>query len=281
MLYVRWVLVFVACAAAGSGCGGLYTSDADRFVNLTDGQGYDRGLVICLSGAGGITGEVGRIRQGLIEGGVQCAIESFEWSSGMVLVDQVDLDSNKTKARALACRIEAYGRDHPGCPVHMIGVSAGTGLIVWALEDLNSLDPVENVVLLGSSLGGTYNLKTALGHINGRLHNHYSGSDMVLGLLVRATGTVDRGDSDAGGLRGFRPPVMDNEETRTLYDEKLTQVAWTAEDASLGNLGDHLGGTNPTYVKARLAQLCTARTTEPPTETNEPPALSVAAADRN
>ena len=35
----------------------------------------------------------------------------------------------------LAGRIEAYLSEHPGRPVYVIGMSAGTGVVVWALED--------------------------------------------------------------------------------------------------------------------------------------------------
>jgi hypothetical protein len=53
----------VAFAAAAGGCGRVYKTEADRFVTLTAGKGYDRGMVVCLSGAGGVTGEVDRIRR--------------------------------------------------------------------------------------------------------------------------------------------------------------------------------------------------------------------------
>jgi hypothetical protein len=91
MRTVGWAALLLVCAAGAGGCGREYRTEADRFANLTEGTGYDGGLVVCVSGAGGVTGEVGRIRQGLVEGGVQCAIESFEWSTGWVLADQADI----------------------------------------------------------------------------------------------------------------------------------------------------------------------------------------------
>jgi hypothetical protein len=275
---VRGLLVLGVCAAVAGGCGRVYQTDADRFVNLTDGTGYDRGLVVCLSGAGGMTGEIDRFREGLVAGGVRCAIESFEWSTGWLLVDQSDLDANRRKAVMLARRIEAYRSDHPGCPVHLIGVSAGTGLIVWALEALGPGQSVDNAFLIASSLSDRYDLRAALGHVAGRLYSHYSAADLVLALGVPLAGTVDRRGGASGGLVGFKPPG----EAGLLYQAKLMQVAWESKDAAYGHLGDHLGGTQPGYICQYVAAKAWARDPEapPPAAAPEPAAVEVAAADR-
>jgi len=267
-----WVLIIAIGAGAAGGCGLQMAGDGGRFVNLTAGAGYDRGLVVCLSGAGAICGEVDRIRAGLAGGGVACAIESFEWSSGSVLADQVGMAANKAKAAGLARRIEKYQDDYPGCPVHLIGVSAGTGLVVWALEDLGPGRRVENVVLLASSLSSGYCLAGALARVGGRVYNHHSAADLVLGVLVAATGTVDRAGGDSGGLHGFRPPEDDGGERLALYRDRLAEVGWRPSDAACGHGGDHLGGTNPAYVRERIASLAWAR---PPGE--QPPAREAAA----
>ena len=68
------------------------------------------------------------------EGGVDCAIEVFEWSRFML--DLTSVEQEKGLASQLARRIETYQKVYPGRPVHLLGVSAGTGLVVWALEDL-------------------------------------------------------------------------------------------------------------------------------------------------
>jgi pimeloyl-ACP methyl ester carboxylesterase len=274
VLLAASVVVLAGCGSAGARC-----------VALSGGDGYDRGLVICLSGAGGIAGEVGRIHQGLIDGGARCAVESFEWSSGSILADQADLRANKAKARILACRIEKYLTVHHDCPVHLVGVSAGTGLVVWALEDLPPDCHVANVVLIASSLSQQYDLAAALGHVGGRLVVHYSPVDTVLGVLVPATGTVDRAGGTSGGLSGFRPPDKADNATRALYAEKLTQVGWSAEDTALGHLGDHLGGTQPAYVRERIASLAWVRVPAPAVEVavasaEESPTLTMAGGGR-
>ena len=104
-------------------------------------------------------GETSNIRQGLIDGGVECAIEVFDWSTGVVLIDPMDLNANKRKAKALERRIiEEYQQGYPGRPVPLVGVSAGTGLIVWALEDLAPGRHVESAFLIAPSLRHKYDL---------------------------------------------------------------------------------------------------------------------------
>lgn len=254
-----WILVVVACAIAAGGCGREYRTEADRFVNLSAGTGYDRGLVICLSGAGGVMGEVGRIRQGLVDGGVGCAIEAFEWSTGNLLADQTDLMANKEKARMLTRRIEKYQEERPDCPVHLIGVSAGTGLVVWAVENLSPDRPVDNVMLVASSLSGRYDLSGVLKNVGGCLCSYYSAADLVLGILVPVTGTVDRTSGSAGGLGGFRIPDDADDQTWMLYSDRLLQIGWKPADATYGHIGDHLGGTQPAYVREYIASLAWAR----------------------
>jgi pimeloyl-ACP methyl ester carboxylesterase len=277
MKTVACTLVLV-CLIAATGCGRPYQTEADRFVNLSGGGGYDRGLVVCLSGAGGMAGEVDRICQGLVAGNVGCAIESFEWSTGWLLVDQADMDSNKQKAAMLARRIARYHGDHPDCPVHLIGVSAGTGLVVWALEDLPQDVRVENAFLVASSVWSGYDLTGALRRVGGHLYNHYSAVDMVLALGVPATGTVDRKAGPSGGLAGFQPPANAGDEVRALYTDRLSQVQWKGEDMALGHGGDHLGGTQPAYVKERIAALAWSRPAPADTVASGPPAPAPAAA---
>jgi len=232
--------------AAAAGCGQ---------ANYTHGNRYEEGLVVCLSGAGGMMGETERVREGLNAGGVTRAIEIFEWSGGGVLADQTNVEENHRKAQRLSRRIEEYMRSYPGQPVHLIGVSAGTGLVVWALEDLSEGHQATGAVLISSSLDTKYDLTSALGKVSDRLYSFNSVADTVLSLGVTLAGTVDRGGGIAGGLVGFSPPNGVSDETQTLYKEKLVQISWWPGDVVLGHLGDHLGATSPSYVKTKIAPI--------------------------
>jgi len=246
MRSIAGLLFMAATAAATVGCGQANYTAPDR---------YERGLVVCLSGAGGMTGECDRIRDGLIAGGVDRAIEVFEWSQGGVLEDQASVELNRRKAAELARRIDTYLGQYRGRPVHLIGLSAGTGLVVWAMEALADGDKVTGAILLSSSLDTKYDLTRALERVTDHLYAFTSVADTILSLGVTMAGTVDRGGTLAGGLVGFSPPDTAPEQTRTLYKERLTQIAWWPGDMLLGHMGDHLGPTNPAFVRARIAPL--------------------------
>lgn len=241
-----FILPVALAAVVAAGCGG---------PSLTTQERYERGLVVCLSGAGGLLGEVDRIREGLRQGAVDRAVESFAWSRGGVLTDQTGIERNRQKAAELARRIEAYRAEYPGRPVHLIGVSAGTGLVVWALEGLREGHQVDGAVLIASSLGSRYDLSVALRNIRGRLYSFFSSVDPVLSVGVTLTGTVDRSRTGSGGLLSFKPPKGDDAGTERLYQEKLVQYGWKPADVVLGHLGGHLGATQSRFVSKRIAPL--------------------------
>jgi len=245
-----WLLMMAAampalCGAAGCG----------PHRNYTAPERYERGLVVCLSGAGGMMGEVDRVREGLARGGVDHAIEVFQWSRGRVFGDQMDMAENRRKAAQLARRLESYQRLHPGRPVHLIGVSAGTGLVVWALEDLRPGARATGAVLVSSSLDAWYDLTRAMEKVRGRIYSFHSVADPVLSLGVTWAGTVDRNGGISGGLAGFSPPEDASAHTRALYEDKLVQFGWHPGEVLLGHLGDHLGATRPRFVEERIAPL--------------------------
>jgi len=236
----------VLAAALAAGCGQ---------VNYTSPERYDCGLVVCLSGAGGMMGECDRMRDGLASGGVDRAIEIFDWSRGDVFSDQVSVEANRRIAGTLAGRLESYMIEHPGRPVHLLGISAGTGLIVWALEALQPERQVEGAIIMASSLDTRYDLANALSHVKSNLYSFNSIADTVLSLGVTWAGTVDRKGGLAGGLVGFSPPEGAPEETKALYHNKLVQVPWWPGDVVLGHMGDHLGATSATFVRVRIAPI--------------------------
>jgi hypothetical protein len=255
-------LMLAAAVLAAGGC-----NEPQRADRGTDA--YEYGRVYLLSGAGGMMGECDRIRDGLKQAGVRRAIETFHWSRGGVLTDQTGVEANRRKARDLSRRIEAFKRVSPGAPVHLIGVSAGTGLVVWALEDLEPGMDVTAAILISSSLDTRYDLTTALRNTRDGIYSFKSVADTVLSLGVTWAGTVDRNGGLAGGLVGFAPPGGASEETKRLYEEKLHEIGWWPGDTVLGHLGDHLGATSPGYVKAKVAPIVLGQ--EPPRPPEEPP----------
>jgi len=267
-LRLAGLLAAAATIAGAVGCNQTHYTSADR---------YDRGLVLCLSGAGGMMGECDRIRDGLASGGVDQAIEIYDWSRGEVLSDQTDVTDNRRKAADLARHIEAYLAEHPGKPVHLIGISAGTGLIIWALEDLTPPHQIEGAVIMASSLDTKYNLGPALAKVRDHIYSFGSPVDPVLSLGVTWAGTVDRGGGLAGGLVGFSPPDSASEADKELYKQKLILITWWPGDWILGNSGTHLGSTSPTFVRVKIAPLILGKEL-PPTDAPRGPAAPASTA---
>ena len=239
-------ILLLASIALFAGC---------RQIDYTTPARYQKGLVICLGGAGGASIEVNRLRKGLYKGGVEYALEQFRWSRGNLLKDQTDLQENRRRAGQLARRIEAYRCDYPDRPLYLIGLSAGTGILVWSLEALQPGYCVDGAVLIASSLDSGYDLTGALEHTTIWMHSFYSLTDPVLGVGVTFAGTVDRRQGPSGGMVGFKPPEDSNEHTRDLYKRKFTQHPWRPADVFRGHIGGHHGASNPAFVSKRIAPL--------------------------
>ena len=242
------------CLAAGC------SVSPDRQERLT------RGYVYYLDGAGGaglVTNWSRGVRQGLIDAGYSGAGEVFVWQTqlGVVADQDASVGYKRSKAAELARRIEGYSEEHPNAPVTIMGLSAGTSIAVFALEALPEDHPVENVVLLSSSVSSDYDLTNALKRVRGHIYVFTSERDSVLRFLVPVAGTADRrsGRVPSAGLRGFRTPQSRLPEVREQY-KKLVHIRWRSEFAAAGNLGGHTDVVKPKFVAAYVAPLI--KTTE-------------------
>lgn len=222
------------------------------------------GQVYYLDGAGGGGALLswGRgVRAGLRRSGFDGSFTPFRWQTGLgPAMDQGSSVSYKRrKARALAEQIVAYRDAHPGQPVTLIGLSAGTAVAVFALEALPAGVAVERVILLGSSLSSHYDLSAALPHVRNTMYVFTSKKDAVLKVLVPVAGTADRKYCGlcSVGLEGFHLPAGADAAVRRLY-AKVKNVAWRPEFEETGNRGGHTGAVHPRFVRSHLAPLLLA-----------------------
>lgn len=217
-----------------------------------------RGYIFYCDGAGGggLLNWSGGLRQGLIEGGYHGSGEIFHWNTGLgVVADQdASVKYKRQKARKMARRTADYSAQYPDAPVTYIGLSAGTTVVVFALEELPAGTDVHDVILCGASISSTYDLTRALRNVAGRLYVITSEKDAVLGFLVPIAGTADRagGEVPSAGLRGFQMPASASEETRRLYG-KIVTVPWRPEFARFGYKGGHTDVLNKKFVAAYIA----------------------------
>ncbi len=230
------------------------------------------GKVFYLDGAGNFGFGKESVPTGLAEAGYPGNVEHFIWTMYMgPLVDQMNLSHNRRAARGLARRIRIYQRQHPGRPVDLIGLSAGSGVAIFALEELPPENNVDHVVLLSSSLSAEYDLTRALRRVKHGVYVFWSPGDPVLRSFVPIVGTVDRSEFGAppAGARGMRLPPGADSETKVLY-RKAFNVEWKP-GATGGTVGSvmtlrHAETTRAQFIRVMVGPLLLnrGRATSPP-----------------
>jgi hypothetical protein len=209
-------------------------------------------------GGGGLTNWGNGVRDGLRAAGFEGDFVNFRWQTGAgVAVDQSKPASMKrAKARKLAQMIREYKDANPDEAVNLVGLSAGTAIAVFALEELRENHVIDNAILLGSSLNADYDLTEALKRTHNRMYVFTSNRDTVLRFLMPLAGTADRKvlGGKAAGVTGFRLPKKADAETRHLY-AKVVNIAWVPEFEQAGHAGGHLDVVNRRFVKEYVAPL--------------------------
>ena len=230
------IRVIITAGLIGPGCAAPHRHDHER----------DRyGQVIYLDGAGGgsaLTNWGRGVEQGLIRAGFLGGFDNHTWQTGLgVVADQeASVEYKRARAGVVAAEMASYAQTHPGASMNLVALSAGTAVAVYALEQLPEASPVDNVVLLGSSLSKHYDLTRALQRVRNRMYVFTSEKDAVLRFGVSALGTADREFCGAcsAGLNGFHLASKASRERRRQY-AKVENVEWRAEFARAGNLGGH------------------------------------------
>lgn len=245
------LLLTAASAFLCSGCG-----PAVRFMANTGDQ--SKGITYYIGGAGPI-GNVGSldIPNGLQDAGYEGAIEVFTWQGFTHAGDQINLSRNRSKAAELSTKIRNYRRRYPNNEIHIIALSAGTGIATFALEYLPQDVHIDQMVFLGCSMSSRYDLTRALRRVQGRLYVIYSPRDPILSKVVWYTGTVDRAsaaEDGIAGLRGFRMPHSMGPDTERQYT-KLYNVPWRIDFSDAGYDGLHTDSTKRDFIRRYIGPL--------------------------
>ncbi len=214
----------------------------------------DRGLVIVLPGVEGRGPLNEAICDGLDAGGVDWAIELWDWTSSLGPLYNLRAEQrNRKEAQYIAGRIRYYNKEHPDRPVILLGQSGGGAMAVWTLESLPSGKPIEGAVLLAAALSPEYELDAALEGTRRGIVSFHSPLDVFfLGLGTTVTGTMDGRHTGSAGRSGFKEP---NSGERLRLYAKLFQVSWEGEMVTTGNLGLHLTSGTYSFVKKYVAPL--------------------------
>ncbi len=228
-LCVAWVM-----AGTMAGCG---PDPRDRF-----------GRTYYIDGAGNWGFGVAEMQEGLRAAGYPGNIVNWRWS--LTLNPALDQTVGRPAARSsgalLGEEITAYRKDYPRAQVNIIALSAGTGVAVWACENVKPPATVHNVILLGSSLSSRYDMHKAMKNIDGKVYVYYSRSDPILDGPVRTLGTIDGTFDDSAGLVGLRvsPDLRD----------RVVNIPWSSKYERYGWTGSHTDCTSEPFVRMVLSK---------------------------
>jgi|688.fasta_scaffold223419_1 hypothetical protein len=227
----------------------------DRKERLT------RGCVFYFDGAGGGTKKsnyAAGVVEGMLAAGYQGAGELMSWETGKgLMADQkASVEYKREKAKESAAKIRRYMQDHPGAPVGLLGFSAGTAEVVFALESLPETAQVGHVVLLGASISRDYDMTAALKRVKHKLHIITSTRDHMLSVAMPLSGTADRKFHDPGaGIKGFVLPADATGVTKQIYAEKITTIPYSKDFRKDGDKGHHFDNVKKEFIRDHVAPL--------------------------
>ena len=212
------------------------------------------GLVIVVEGIGGLD-HVGKSADVSFKiTGLPHEVYHFHWThgTGKFLRDLQDTQHILKKADELAAFIRDYRAKHPGRPIYIVAKSAGTGLVLFALQVLPA-NSVERVILLSAAVSPTYDLRPALRATRREVVSFYSRNDRyMLGWGTSHFGTVDRYYGNGAGLTGFVVPPALTEQDRQLYG-RLIQVPFSTRMLLEGvSTGSHHSTSSQAFVTAEV-----------------------------
>jgi len=239
---LRYRIWIISGLAILTGCSNPYVTS----------ERLERGLVIVLPGIEGRSSLNEAIVEGLNDGGVNWAIELYDWTSPLgPLYNLRAEDRNRQKAHQIVNRIVRYHWEYPDRPVVILGQSGGSAIAAWAAEAMPRGHILDGVVMLAPSLSPRYMLDFALENTERGIISLYSERDWVLlGLGTTIAGTMDGAHTSSAGRTGFEMPVAGG---RPEIYQKLYQVSWQPKMRQTGNVGMHLTSGARAFVSMYVA----------------------------
>jgi pimeloyl-ACP methyl ester carboxylesterase len=214
-------------------------------------------------------------------GGVEPEIQIYDWTGpDRGFASLSNTKRHAEQAKVVADMIVRRARQDPSARIVVTGHSAGTGIIVWALERLPEDVKIDELVMIASALSPGYDLSPALSHVRGRAYALNSRLDgIVLGAGTKVFGTVDRLKVEAAGMVGFTIP--EKPAIQGQY-EKLVQLPYDPDWMRFGNNGEHIGPMTRSFGRKVISPIILGKG-PPPRASTQPadaPTTSPAGASR-
>ncbi|UCG16903.1 MAG: hypothetical protein JSV19_02480 [Phycisphaerales bacterium] len=206
-------------------------------------------MVIFLDGASHFTAG-GSVRRGLRSAGYEGDFQTFVWTSFLGWgTDHLVVARSKGKADSLAKRVAQIRERVPDGQIHLMGLSAGTAIVLNALERLPAGVDVDSVVLFSSSVSADRDLSPALRHVRKKLYATSSKEDLILRSVAI---TADGRRGPPAGRTGFRVPRSLPYGERAIY-AKVVNLHWRPAYSAFGWNGGHVSATAPEFVRSVIA----------------------------
>jgi pimeloyl-ACP methyl ester carboxylesterase len=209
-----------------------------------------KGCVFTLPGVQGKSPMEFAVARGLADGGVECGIEVFDWTTRLWPLFLFHLRAtfwHRLMAGRLAAKIRDYRRRYPGRPVFLIGHSGGGGLALRTAELLDAGERLAGVVLLAVAVSPLYDVRPALRRSR-HVWNFYSPLDCVLlGVATMAGGTMDGWHLFSAGASGFFGTSKDCPGLHQQRYHPSMLRSW--------NAGGHFGWVNRVFIADCIAPL--------------------------
>ncbi|MBI3834777.1 MAG: hypothetical protein HY287_10650 [Planctomycetes bacterium] len=217
----------------------------------------DREVVFILDGVGGFQFVPLLARKVIRESGEPIGTIMYRWQFGLpgeVFTDLCWYTRNCRKGRELAELIVAFHVAHPQTIIHIVALSGGCGIAIFACEALAKRAPISTLIMACPALSPTYNLAPALREVECCFALVSERDTVLLGLGTRIFGTTDRVRCDAAGQVGFQIPPDATDDDRAAY-RKLHEVHWTPAMREDIHSGGHTGWANPKFLRKYLIPL--------------------------
>jgi pimeloyl-ACP methyl ester carboxylesterase len=225
-------------------------SSLDRFVERVADKGP---LLLHLPGIAGPRFCDRRMLEGLRDGGVHANFVTYDWTENDPGIHALQAyDRNRGEARKVAELIEIHAAADPDSPIYLTAHSGGCAVAIWALEQLPTNVKVRTLLMMAPALSPSYDLTSALRHVDGQAFAFTSVYDtVVLQTGTTLFGTMDGVQTAAAGFGGFvRPPAAD-----PLVYQKLVQRKFDRDWEQYGDYGGHIGAMSHAFARAILAPL--------------------------
>ncbi len=153
--------------------------------------------------------------------------------------------------RDLAARIRRIHERDPDARIDIVAHSAGCGVALGALEELDEVTRINRLILLAPSVSPAYDLAAAAVRARDGIDVFYGDRDQLfLNWRTRTFGTYDNVKTPAAGNLGFElSPAADD--VRARIRQHPYEQAWE----SLGNDGGHFGWLARRFVEQEIVPL--------------------------